>query len=127
MNRLDIQSDFDAYFPGGELQAEVSWELDRDPAAVELRLVWNTSGKGDRDLKVVHAVRFDAPSARDRREVTITLPWGPYSFSGKLISLIWALELVVLPANLSVRKELTMGPDAREVLIGVARPSTAET
>jgi hypothetical protein len=48
----------------------------------------------------------------------VQLPWGPYSFSGKLISLIWAFELIALPSEDSIRQEIVIGPDAREVQIG---------
>jgi len=37
------------------------------------------------------------------------------SFSGKLISLVWALELVVLPKGASTRQEIKIGPGAKEV------------
>ncbi len=37
-------------------------------------------------------------------------PRSPYSFSGKLISLIWALELVALPGREAARTEITLAP-----------------
>ncbi|MCA8999652.1 MAG: hypothetical protein KDA80_21835 [Planctomycetaceae bacterium] len=117
MSQLQIETDYSAYYPGGELRASVSWQLAEIPDSAELRLVWNTSGKGDRDLKVVHVVPLPDPQAKDERNVELTLPWGPYSFSGKLISLIWALELVLQPGNVSARREITIGPEAREVIL----------
>lgn len=121
MNDLRIEIQHEAFYPGSPVEVECSWELPDEPEAVELRLLWNTAGKGDRDLKVVRTLRWERVAARGRERAELTLPWGPYSFSGKLISLIWALELVVLPGEAAVRREITIGPEAREVLIGAAR------
>jgi hypothetical protein len=129
MNQLQIETEYDAFYPGSDTTVTTSWTLDEAPDAIELRLVWNTSGKGDRDLQVVQTHRFETPPATGRQTTTVPLPWGPYSFSGKLISLIWALELVVLPSSESIRKEITIGPNALEVLVGAAKdrdPGTAE-
>jgi hypothetical protein len=43
------------------------------------------------------------------------LPAGPYSFSGQLVSLVWALELVASASKTVVRREIEVGPDRREV------------
>lgn len=117
MNELTIESDYEVYHPGNEARVTCSWDLPEPPRALELRLVWNTAGKGDRDLKVVQTHRVESPAARDQQEFVLTLPWSPFSFSGKLISLIWALELVVLPKGDSARKVITIGPNAEEVLL----------
>ena len=103
--------------PGAEFSVSVAWEFETPPESLEVRLVWNTTGKGDRDLKVVKVVRLDKPAAKEQRIVAIALPWGPYSFSGKLISLIWAVELVALPGKESLRKEIRVAPQGNEVLI----------
>ena len=57
----------------------------------------------------------------------MTLPAGPYSFSGRLISLIWALELVAEPGNHVARVEITLGPDGQEVVLatGEGPPSSS--
>jgi hypothetical protein len=46
------------------------------------------------------------------------LPEGPYSFSGKLISLIWALELACSPGSETVRREITVSPTGHEIVLG---------
>ena len=107
----------DGFDPGAEIACRVIWDLEEDIDWFELRLVWNTSGKGDRDLKIVKTVRLDTESSRGDQEVALTLPWGPYSFSGKLISIIWAVELVAFPSHDSVREEFVMGPGGREVVV----------
>jgi hypothetical protein len=52
------------------------------------------------------------------RAVTISQsarPKGPYAFSGKLITLAWAIELVVLPGGETERLDLLIGPAPVEV------------
>lgn len=104
--------------PGAEIEVILNWEFETAPSSIELRVVWNTDGKGDRDLKIVQTHSVDQPSERGQQPFTITLPWGPYSFSGKLISLTWAIECVAPPSNESTRVEFVMAPGGDEVLIG---------
>ena len=117
MNELVIElaDDVTTFEPGAQLAGTVRWELDDEPESVELRLVWNTAGKGDRDLHVVDTVVFDRPRRHESREVNLALPAQPYSFSGKLISLIWALELIAFPSNASWRREITIAPGGEEI------------
>ncbi len=105
-----------AFEPNHKIEVGVSWDLSSSPDLIELRLVWNTTGKGDRDLEVADRVKFELPPTSDRRRVSIQLPREPYSFSGKLISIVWALELVALPGGESTRTEIVIGPNAQEVL-----------
>ncbi len=120
MKKLELtfpqnMTDFD---PGAEIEVNAAWNLESPPEAIEVRLVWNTSGKGDQDLKIVKSVRIDSQAASDQHAVAITLPWGPYSFSGKLISIIWAIELVAFPDQDSIRREITVAPRGKEVVLG---------
>lgn len=119
MSRLSIETPTGqtAFEPGAEIDVYLEWELENEPEAVELRLVWNTAGKGDTDLDVVQTERFEWPSPSESRRTTLTLPASPYSFSGKLISLVWALELVALPGKDSARKVITIAPGGREVVL----------
>jgi hypothetical protein len=93
------------------------WRLEKPPASVELRLFWFTRGKGTEDVGVVNRMRFDAPQQEEGRKFTFTLPAEPWSFSGQLISLIWALELVAEPGGHTARVELVVSPTGREILL----------
>jgi hypothetical protein len=119
MSRLSIETptSLTAFEPGAEIDVYLAWDLESEAEVIELRLVWNTSGKGDTDLEVVQSQRFEWPSRNESRQTTVTLPRQPYSFSGKLISLLWALELIALPGEESTRREITIAPGGREVLI----------
>ena len=89
--------------------------MDKPPRAVELRLFWFTRGAGEDDAGVVDTVRFDHPMPDDSRPFRFRLPDGPYSFSGKLISLVWALELVAESSKENARQEITIAPGAKTV------------
>ena len=96
----------------------VRWDFDTAPELLELRLFWYTQGKGDEDVGLVEAIPFEAPQAAAEHAFSLELPVGPYSFSGKLISIIWALELVADEGKECKRLGIVLGPQAREVVLG---------
>ncbi len=120
MGQLHLETLYDAFYPGTETVVKAIWELPKKPTSLELRLVWSTAGKGDRDLVIASAIQIADVEEFGSREITVQLPKGPYSFSGTLISVIWAFELVAFPSNESFRKEFVLGPNAQEVLVGGA-------
>lgn len=120
--QVDLPGDRTSFEPGEEVELTLSWELEEAPESVELRLVWSTSGKGTTDLAVVQRVPFEFPSTQETRRTSVTLPGSPYSFSGKLISLLWAFELIAFPSEDSTRREIVIAPEGTEVrLMAVAK------
>lgn len=119
MNRLSIKpaDGRTAFEPGETIGVDAEWELDSEPEAFELRVVWNTSGKGATDLGVEKTLSIDSPGLAESRRFDVQLPPAPYSFSGRYVSLIWALELVAQPSEESARAEITIAPGRREVLL----------
>ena len=108
---------------GERVEGTLSWRLDEPAEAIELRLFWHTSGKGDRDVTVVDRLRLARPAASEsRRPFRFQLPSGPWSFSGSLITLAWALEAVVIPSNESVLLDVVVSPTAREIRLGRVEP-----
>ena len=105
------------FHPGEEVRGSASWSLDEPPRAVELRLFWRTEGKGTQDVGVAETIPFEAAGARDRRDFRLRLPEAPYSFSGKLISLVWALEVVAQPGAVAGRTDIVISPAGREILL----------
>jgi hypothetical protein len=121
MDKLSIvlNEDRTAFAPRATVDGTVQWNLDRNPQSLELSLFWYTSGKGTRDVGVVGAQRFDEPGAYGSKDFSFALPAGPYSFSGQLISLIWALELTCCPGSETIRREITVSPSRQEIVLGV--------
>ena len=125
MDLIEIHLDRggDAYRPGESVTGAVSWQLDAPATGVEVRLFWYTRGKGTTDVRVVKAQQFDVPGMAGHRAFQFVLPEEPYSFSGKLVSLIWAIEAVVQPGERSGRQELVVAPGGREIELGTVDKS----
>ncbi len=110
---LEPRSGDAARRPRDVLELTGTWALPVAPGSIEARLFWYTQGKGTEDVGVVEMQRVDIPTAKGDRTLKFALPAAPYSFSGKLISVRWAVELV---ADREVaRWEFTMSPSGAEV------------
>jgi hypothetical protein len=114
---IELSDDLAAFRPGDRIEGRIAWELERAPESVELRLFWRTEGKGSRDMAVVHTERFSPVGARDARPFAIAAPASPHSFSGRLISLVWALEAVVSPGQEFARRDIVIAPGGEEILL----------
>lgn len=120
--RIDLDDDRRWFLPGDTVTGKAVWRLDEPADAVELRLFWHTSGKGTEDVEIIDSLRTEAHGAAGERAFSVPLPLEPYSFSGSLITLSWALELVVLPDGQTERVELVVAPTPVEVrLTGLGR------
>lgn len=115
--RVEIEGRRDGFRPGDEVRGTASWSLDEDPTGVELRLFWRTEGKGTQDVGVAETLAFQGAGRSDRREFCVRLPNGPYSFTGRLVSLVWAIEVVVEPGSIADRQELVVSPTGRAVTL----------
>jgi len=110
------------FLPGETISGRMAWDLDTEEDVVELRLFWHTSGKGTEDVEIVRELRVNTPESRGERGFSFELPMGPYSFSGSLITLAWALELVALPGGELERIEFVVAPTPVEIrLEGLGR------
>ncbi|HTL59224.1 MAG TPA: hypothetical protein VL361_26360 [Candidatus Limnocylindrales bacterium] len=116
--KIDLADARTAYEPGEEVAGSVSWQFDKPARDVELRLFWFTRGRGIEDAGVIETIRFEQPLQQETRLFRLQLPQAPYSFSGKLISLVWALELVSESGKAVSRQEIVMAPAGKEVQLG---------
>ena len=117
MIRLGLRENQTAFRPGEAIAGAVLWEFDAAPKGAEVRLVWFTRGKGTEDGGIATSVAFDAPPAADTREFSFDAPNGPYSFSGTLIAVLWAVEFVAKPGSEFERIEIVIAPEAREIAL----------
>jgi hypothetical protein len=109
-----------SYRPGETLKGSAAWRLDAPVEQMEVRLLWFTRGKGTQDVTVHAARTFPSPALTAQQPFEFNLPDAPYSFSGRLISLTWALELVTPKANESHRVEFVLSPTGQEIVLGSA-------
>jgi hypothetical protein len=113
--RIELADNPTDFEPGDAVNGRVSWRLDQPATLLELRLFWFTRGKGTEDAGVVSRLKFEQPLPQETRTFRFQLPEAPYSFSGRLISLVWAMELVAYPSKEVARQEVVVAPGGREV------------
>lgn len=124
---LDLRGGKTSFKPGESVEGSVRWELDAPPSKVEVRLFWYTRGKGTEDVAVEGSAAWESPSNAEKREFALNLPEAPYSFSGKLISVLWAVEAVVEPPSEVARVEIVVSPSGAEVVLPVLTEEQTKT
>jgi hypothetical protein len=83
---------------------------------LELALFWHTKGKGTQDIGIAETLRFDNPALEEERLFNMPLPAGPYSFSSKLISIVWSLELTDPDGKSAYQKDFVLSPTQQEIV-----------
>ena len=64
-----------------------------------ISLLWHTEGKGTEDVEVVEQINVEDPPITGSHDFSFRVPDFPWSFSGTLISLIWAVEASLDPGG----------------------------
>ena len=103
------------YVPGEALTGLVRWSLSREPVVVMVRLFWRTEGKGSGDSGLAGELKFEGLTGAGEQAFVFEGPDGPYSYSGKLVSVVWAVEAIASPGDEVARAELTLSPTGQEV------------
>ena len=112
---LELADGKTKYLPGETIEGVAFWELAAAPEFVEVRLYWRTQGKGTVDLEIVRNMRFTKVALQDRRPFQLETPAAPYSVSGKLISIVWGVELVSEPQGEAANIDIVLSPTGKEV------------
>jgi len=114
MIKVQTENSEASFRPGEVISGSVQWN-EEEGDTMEVRLIWYTRGKGDRDFELVatHTVSAFGPAGSERFE--FMAPNRPQSFSGKLIFLQWALEAIVFPGQNSDRLDLTISNTGNEI------------
>ena len=106
---LELTNDCGCYLPGQTVEAQIAWELDAVPKSIEARLFWYTRGKGTTDTMTVAAESYVGPVAAGRWRVVLAIPADAVcSYSGRLISVRWAVEVVAEKKLGFARQELVV-------------------
>ena len=96
--RIELREPTACYRPGqpiiGSLHRQ---DGNAERESIEIRLIWFTRGKGDRDFEVIDLKTIDHLKDKNPAAFEFNAPRYPCSFSGKLISLIWAIEAISFP------------------------------
>ena len=79
--------------PRSEIHGSYSWKFSKEPSPLELRLFWYTEGKGTEDSEVISTKDLHPNQREGEAAFNFILPEGPLTYRGKLISILWAIEL----------------------------------
>jgi hypothetical protein len=118
--QISVDDDSTSFRPGENLGGTARWQLEESVKSIEIRLFFFTQGKGTSDVEVIESIPIDSPPMSGSQRFDWRLPQSPYSFSGKLISLIWAIEVVLLPSGESETYQFQMTPNGKEIVLGSA-------
>ena len=117
MIAIRLKDDKKEYAPGETLAGTIEWSLDEAPESIELCLVWFTAGRGTQDISVVERQPLNNVHRGGERPFSFTLPPGPPSFEGKLITLRWAVEAVAQPQGEFVRERIDVLTDGEKFIL----------
>lgn len=120
--KIVLHEDKTAFAPRETIRGVVEWNLDATPRRLDLSLFWYTAGRGTRDVGMVHSMRLDDAGACGSKDFSFALPEGPFSVSGKLVSVVWAIELTCSPSSETVRREIVVSPTGKAILLGSVGP-----
>lgn len=127
-NPITIQLDTTDFAPGSTITGKILWSTGPTNNTLELRLFWFTEGRGTQDIEIADTLSYDTRSRlQGDEDFSLHLPAAPLSFSGKLVSLQWAIEAVAIQQGVSERADITVSLTGKEVsLTPVANPVTGK-
>ena len=118
MSKLHLELDARAFEPGERVSGTIRWDHSQKPAdLLRLSLLWHTAGKGDEAAETVSQIEVRSPPPVGSDRFAFDLPAYPWSFSGKLVSLIWAVEASLEPKGDLEREEIVIAPGRTERLL----------
>ena len=116
MIAINLNKHSDDYRPGEIIAGEVVWS-DIQADRMDVRLIWYTEGKGDRDVEIVDSNDLLQPQTKGSHQFQFVAPHRPHSFSGKLVSLSWAIEAILFPSMDAEQRNLVISPTGKETLL----------
>ncbi len=123
MNNIQISIPDTARYslPAMSLECTVNWQCQDEPGMLHIKLLYYTEGKGTQDIVIVNEQSWKSPGRSGTKNVRFTLPDHPYSFSGKYISLAWAIEALIEPGDEHARQTFIMSPSGQEIILPVGK------
>lgn len=103
--------------PYETVTGRVAWQLESEPRNLELRLCWFTRGRGTEESRTIEVLSL-GDTSRGERSFSFRLPAEPWSTHGKLIQIVWALEVVAKKTGSLAVEEFVVSPQRREIVLG---------
>ena len=117
MNKIELKliNEHNFFKPGSILKGNIIWNIDIIPQTITISLCYWTEGRGTEDAVSIakEEVKITNPSGEQPFEFPI--PNSPWSFSGKLISVNWAVAAEIRSKNLFTLIPITISPTAAEI------------
>lgn len=110
--------------PGQTIHVRAGWQRDEPPESARVTLFWYTQGRGTQDVGVVAEQDLDTSLLSQEEQFEFTIPPSPYSFSGTLIALKWAVELIIDRGDEVERLELMVSPWVEQVRLKAVEDAT---
>lgn len=123
---IEVDHQHTKFTPGDTISGKITWEAPVEVSEVALRIFWFTSGRGTQEVSLVVTQQW--PATQGHAHFSMVLPHEPYSFTGTLIALKWALEAVFLPTEeSSTPYEFDLTPNGEPItLIPVQTPFSSK-
>jgi len=114
---LRLNQDPATLVPGQVVDGVAGWQMADPPKRAMLRLFWYTEGRGTQDVGIAEELELPAGKASCSGTFRFTIPDAPYSFRGQLITLRWAIELVLNKGKQVERLDLVVSPWVEQVTL----------
>ena len=105
------------YRPGERIRGEIEWDLSKDVKEILINIFWYTIGRGDQDSEIAATKTIKMPLRSERQSFEMELPLAPYSYSGQITTLKWAVEAVTLKGKVKAVEEFDMTPKDKEIIL----------
>lgn len=107
-----------SFAPGDLISGTIhATELPSDTHKLAIRLLWFTTGKGTRDVNTCCELAQAFVPTSSALPFEFIAPHRPLSFSGQLISLQWAVEVVAFPSKQSSLAEIAITHSDSEIIL----------
>ena len=118
MITISLTNEQTAFVPGNIIAGTIRWaDIKENTEQIDVRLIWYTKGKGERNHELLDSHPIVNPQNQGESGFQFAVPHRPYSFSGKLVSLVWAIEAIAFPDLEAEQLEVVISKDGKEIIL----------
>ncbi len=115
MNSITLESS--TLHPGGTLRGTVSWGIPHPPRKLEVRVFWYNGEPGSGEARTIGSLEL-GEAQEGSRGFDFALPELPWSVTGQVVKVGWAIELVEKKSGSLALADFTMSPDGGVAMLG---------